>query len=78
MTSPHVYDKGKYHDDFFLKESGGTLEQFRSGTATIHDLYDWWDRCLIDEMLSAYQALRQVIDRRYDEWKKPRKRWWPF
>ena len=97
--------------DFFLKESGDTLNRFRSGKATIHDLYEWWDRCLIDEMLSdtgnlfamdyfdfergryladyaatlqrdlpsefhvvyseeAYRTMRQVIDRRYEEWKK--------
>jgi len=27
----------------------------------------------------SYQKMRQVIDRRYDEWKTPKKKgWWPF
>ena len=37
----------------FLKESGDTLARFRVGKATIYELYEWWDCCLIDNMLSA-------------------------
>ena len=28
------------------------VKAFRNGQASLHDVYDWWDRCLIDEMLS--------------------------
>jgi len=95
---------------FFETEGGDILRAFRAGEASIHDVYDWWDRCLIDAMLSGegnafaqayfdfergnylkdyaqvlqrslpsefhvayteenYQALRQVIDRRYAAWR---------
>ncbi len=148
MTSPHVYDKAKYHGDTiqgfglseehaanhtvfflrwlierdlvsdeFLQESGDALIRFRSGEASIHELYESWDRCLIDNMLSQvgnafalhyfefdrgqylqdyaatlqtdlpsefhvqytednYQKIRAVIERRYQEWNKPKKKWW--
>ena len=150
MSSPHVYDKAKYHyetiekfglaeryaanhtvfflrwliernmmSDLFTQESGDMLRKFRAGEATIHQVYEWWDCCLVDEMLSeegnafamhyfnfdrgsylndyastlqrglptqfhvdytedSYQKIRQVIDRRYNEWKKPKNKWWPF
>lgn len=105
----------KLMSGFFLKEGANNLAKFRSGEATIHDVYRWWDCCLVDEMLSEegndfafsyfdfdhgqylkdyeaalqrslpsefhvdytednYQKLRQVIDRRYEEWKKLNKR----
>jgi len=37
---------------FFLSESADILAAFRAGEASIHDVYNWWDRCLIDDMLS--------------------------
>lgn len=36
----------------FVEESRDLLEKFRAGRATIHDVYEWWDCCLIDDMLS--------------------------
>jgi uncharacterized membrane protein len=106
-------------DQSFADESASILEQFRAGTATIHDVYKWSDCCLINDMLSEegnkfamhyfdfdvgkylqdyaktlqgelpselhvpyteenYQRMKPVIDRRYREWKSPRKWWWPF
>ena len=105
--------------DFFEQEATEILRKFRAGQATIHQVYEWWDCCLIDGMLSEegnafamhyfdfekgryihdyiatlqrglpdeyhivfsednYQAMKQVIDRRYAEWKKPKSKWWPF
>lgn len=83
MTSPHVYDKAKYHAEtveahglpeehasnhtvFFLRwlierdlmaksfdeQTKCDLEQYRKGKRSIHELYNWWDCCLIDDMLS--------------------------
>lgn len=141
MSSPHVYDKAKYHyetveehglseehadnhtvvflrwlienrlmSDFFEKGAEGILRQFRAGEVSVHKVYGWWDHCLVDDMLSKdgnafamhyfdfeqgrylqdytatlqghlpsefhidftednYQKMRQVIDRRYEEWK---------
>ena len=28
------------------------LDRFRAGRATIHEVYEWWDCCLVDDMLS--------------------------
>ena len=84
MSSPHVYDKAKYHSEtieqhglseehaanhtvvflrwlierrmmseFFEQEAEGILRQFRAGEVSIHQVYGWWDCCLIDDMLSA-------------------------
>jgi hypothetical protein len=105
--------------EMFMSEGAEILEKFRSGEARIHDVYDWWDRCLIDDMLSeqgnafamkyfdfnhgkyihdykatlqgkllsefhikyseeGYQTMRALIDQRYDDWQKPRKKWWSF
>ncbi len=36
----------------FVDESATILEKFRTGEAGIHDVYGWWDCCLIDDMLS--------------------------
>ena len=38
--------------DFFVTESDGLIDNFRAGRATIHEVYEWWDCCLVDEMLS--------------------------
>jgi hypothetical protein len=38
--------------NFFETEGADVVKAFRNGQASIHDVYDWWDRCLIDEMLS--------------------------
>ncbi|HEV8002522.1 MAG TPA: hypothetical protein VGP63_21730 [Planctomycetaceae bacterium] len=105
--------------DFFEQQAGELPRPFRAGEISIHRIYEWWDCCLVDEMLSDegnafamhyfdfergqyisdyiktlqgslpseyhvvytednYQTMRRVIDRRYDEWKKPKRRWWPF
>ena len=106
--------------EFFEQEAEGILRQFRAGEVSIHQVYGWWDGCLVDDMRSeegnafamhyfdfergcyihdyietlqgrlpsefhvdytedSYQKMRQVIDRRYDEWKTPKKKgWWPF
>ncbi len=83
MSSPHVYDKAKYHyetieqhglsakhaanhtimflrwlierrmmNEFFEQEGAGVLRQFRAGEVSIHKVYQAWDCCLIDDMLS--------------------------
>jgi hypothetical protein len=83
MSTPHVYDKAKYHDDsvskfglpeehsanhtvvvlrwliehklmseFFTRECRDILRTYETGDATIHQVYAWWDNCLIDEMIS--------------------------
>ncbi|MBI3407735.1 MAG: hypothetical protein HY040_05190 [Planctomycetes bacterium] len=103
---------------FFVEESGDVLEKFRNSSASIHEVYESWDRCLLDDMLSEegnnfamhyfdfdkgkylrdytkalqgslqsefhveyneenYQRLKEVIDRRFKEWKSPKNGWWP-
>ena len=93
------------------------LAEFRAGHVSIHKIYEWWDDCLVEDMLSDegnafaihyfdfdrgqygtdyvselqgglpslfcvdysednYQRMRKVIDRRHDEWRKPKKSWW--
>ena len=39
-------------DDWFLEESKAEIAKLRAGKATIHHVYDSWDNCLIDDMLS--------------------------
>lgn len=39
-------------NEFFMQESGNTIEKFRAGEAGIHEVYEWWDCCLVDDMLS--------------------------
>lgn len=104
----------KQLSEFFEQETAGILQEFRADKISIHKVYEWWDCCLIDDMLSEegnafamhyfdfdsgryiydyiealqgplpselhvkytennYQRMRQVIDRRYDEWKAPKK-----
>jgi hypothetical protein len=103
----------------FEQEDSEILRKFRSGEATIYEVYEWYDRCLIDVMLSEegnafamhyfdfehgkygndycgalqhklptlfhidyneanYQTMKRIIDRRYKEWKRPKRRWWFF
>jgi hypothetical protein len=38
--------------DEFMEESGDEIAKFREGAASIHQVYEWWDCCLIDDMLS--------------------------
>src|SRR5437868_6966707 len=150
MSSPHVYDKAKYHyesieqhglseehaanhtvvflrwlierrmmSEFFENEAVGILRQFRADEISIHKVYEWWDCCLIDDMLSEegnafamyyfdfergryiedyiatlqnglptefhvayneenYQKMLKVINSRYEAWKQPKKKLWPF
>ena len=83
MSTPHVYDKAKYHyesieqhglteehaanhtviflrwlierrmmSEFFETEATEILQQFRAGEISIHKVYQWWDCCLVDDMLS--------------------------
>ena len=95
----------------FETDGADLVRAFRAGEASSHALYDWWDRCLIDDMLSDegnafaqsyfdferggylkdyartlqrdlpsefhvpfteqnYQAIRAVIDQRYDDWRR--------
>lgn len=105
--------------DFFVSESGDILARYRAGNASIYDVYEWWDRVLLSEMLSEegnafamsyfdfergkyisdykkalkgrlpsefhvqyneenYEQMRKVIDRRFAEWKTPKRKWWTF
>ena len=32
----------------------------------------------VDYTEGNYQRMKEVLDRRYEEWKSPKKRWWPF
>jgi hypothetical protein len=38
--------------DFFLTEGAEPLARYRSGDLSIHGLFEWWDTCLISDMLS--------------------------
>jgi hypothetical protein len=38
--------------EVFETEGAQVLAAFRTGDASIHQLYDWWDRSLVDDMLS--------------------------
>lgn len=104
-----------------FKKERSILEQFRTGKASIHDVFERWNNCLTEEMLSDqgnafalyylddrayekdyarvlqarlllpslsqihveyseknYQRLSTVIDRRFEEWKNPKKQCWPL
>jgi hypothetical protein len=37
---------------FFEEESDPVLAEFRAGKTSIHDVYDFWDGCLVNDMLS--------------------------
>jgi hypothetical protein len=37
---------------FFETEGADILRAFRASEASIHDVYNSWDRCLVDDMLS--------------------------
>ena len=39
--------------EFFLTEGAEALARYRAGELSIHELFDWWDTCLISDMLSA-------------------------
>jgi hypothetical protein len=39
-------------NEFFREESSPVLTKFRAGTATIHDVYNWGDGCMIEDMLT--------------------------
>ncbi len=36
----------------FTEEDKGLIERFRAGEISIHEVYSWWDCCLVDDMLS--------------------------
>jgi hypothetical protein len=36
----------------FADNSGDVVERFRTGGASIHDVYEWWNCCLVNDMLS--------------------------
>lgn len=38
--------------EMFLEESGEVLPAYHAGNATIHEVYECWYGCLVDEMLS--------------------------
>src|SRR5690348_14223481 len=37
----------------FGEQGGDILKRFRAGELGIHDVYEWWDSCLIEDMLSV-------------------------
>ena len=37
----------------FNETSKDVMDRFRHGKATMYDIYEWWDTCLLDIMLSA-------------------------
>ena len=39
-------------DKDFAQESGEIMAKFSAGRATIHEVYEWWDCTLIDDLLS--------------------------
>src|SRR5215210_232011 len=96
--------------DSFATDGADILGAFRRGDISLHQLYEWWDCCLIDDMLSKegnafarayfdfdhgqyltdyarvlqgslpsefhvvyseenYQAIRPVIDARFETWR---------
>jgi len=102
--------------EFFKEECADQLAAYKAGEITIYQLYEWWDCCLISDMVSEegnsfgkhyfdfekgkyisdyiaalqgglptefhvvysdenYAKIKSVIDRRFEEWKKP-KSWW--
>jgi hypothetical protein len=38
--------------EMFLTEGRDALASFRGGQTSIHQLYEWWDCCLLSDMLS--------------------------
>ena len=38
--------------EFFVTEGAEPLARYRAGDLSIHGLFDWWDTCLISDMLS--------------------------
>jgi len=42
-------------DDSFIEAAGDTskIKRFLAGKVTIHQVYGWWDCCLVDDMLSV-------------------------
>jgi hypothetical protein len=38
--------------EFFISECSDELDRLRAGDLSIHDIYGWWDRCLISDMLT--------------------------
>lgn len=103
--------KSRLMSAFFETEGAEPLGQYRAGKVSVNELYEWWDTCLISDMLSdegnafamyyfdfdaglylsdyskhlqkalptefhvVYTSeherlLHQVIDSRYEEWKK--------
>jgi hypothetical protein len=37
---------------FFMEEGAEPVGRYQRGELSIHGLYDWWDNCLIDDMIS--------------------------
>ena len=38
--------------EWFCAECADELAKYKEGTATVNELYEWWDTCLISDMLS--------------------------
>ncbi len=38
--------------EFFTTEGADPLSSYKNGGISIHELLDWWDGCLVSEMLS--------------------------
>ena len=46
----------------FVTESDGIVQKFRAGDAAIYEVYEWWDCCLVNDMLSGgRERLRHVL-----------------
>ena len=44
--------ENKLMSEFFVAECSEELVKFKQGQITIHELYGWWDCCLISDMIS--------------------------
>ncbi len=38
--------------EFFVTEGSEPLSHYREGRISIHELFDWWDTCLVSDLLS--------------------------
>ena len=102
-------------DEF--KSETQPLNEYLTGERSLISLYEWWDCCLVDDMLSDegnafaqhyfdfekgkyiqdyikllkgklpsefhvkytddnYAELKHILDKRYQDWKRPKKKWW--
>jgi hypothetical protein len=43
--------KSNLMSEWFCSESADELAKYKAGAASINELYEWWDTCLISDML---------------------------